>query len=72
MDYFIKKNNQRRIPKNYFLLIQRLHKDVYVDSMKKSNKIIMKRPVIRTKFLELTPQEMFFYLYPKEDLLQTV
>jgi hypothetical protein len=28
-------------------------------------KIIMKRPIIRQGFLNLTPQEMFYYIYPK-------
>ena len=62
VSYFIKKE-RRQIPKKYFLLIQRLQKEVFVPSLK-TEKIIMKRPVVRASFLELTPQEMFFYLYP--------
>jgi hypothetical protein len=62
VSYFIKKE-RRQIPKKYFLLIQRLQKEVFVPSLK-TEKIIMKRPVVRTSFLDLTPQEMFFYLHP--------
>jgi hypothetical protein len=75
VNYFIKRMDNI-IPKNYFMLIQRLHKEIYIpslhqsgetcdDSMKKSVKIIMKRPIIREGFLKLNPQEMFYYIYPK-------
>ena len=81
VDVFIKRN-EKRVPKNYFMLIQRLHKEIYIPSLRqskqedicsietlekenKTNKIIMKRPIIRDGFLRLTPQEMFYYIYPK-------
>jgi tRNA A37 threonylcarbamoyladenosine synthetase subunit TsaC/SUA5/YrdC len=65
VDYFIK-HKEIRVPKNYFMLIHRLHKEIYIPSLRQpGDKIIMKRPIIREGFLKLTPQEMFYYIYPK-------
>jgi len=95
VDYFIK-HKEIRVPKNYFMLIHRLHKEIYIPSLRQlsfnmppsgaemnglerllstssmrkgvrqpGDKIIMKRPIIRQGFLKLTPQEMFYYIYPK-------
>jgi len=65
VSYYVKKQG-RPVPKNYFMLIHRLHKDVYLPSLADpTKKIILKRPVIRSSILNLTPNEIMFYLYDK-------
>jgi hypothetical protein len=65
--HFIKKD-KKEIPKNYYMLIQRLHKEVYLASLNKENKIIMRRSEIYKSILELAPSEIFFYLHPENVL----
>ena len=65
ISHFIKKEGIQ-IPKNYYMLIQRLHKEVYIPSIQNENKVIMRRPVIYKSILDLAPNEILFYLTPKE------
>jgi len=65
VSHFIKKESLQ-MPKNYYMLIQRLHKEVYIPSLNTENKVIMRRPVIYKSILELAPTEILFYLTPKE------
>lgn len=69
ISYFVKSRatgEKPRIAKNYFMLIQRLHREVYIPSLQRDNKIIMRRKEIYKHILELAPAEILFYLSPKE------
>ena len=67
VSHFIKKEN-KQISKNYYMLIQRLHKEVYLTSLNTENKIIMRRSQIYRSILDLAPSEIFFYLHPSNVL----
>jgi hypothetical protein len=60
VSYYVKKEG-KQIEKRYFPLIHRLHHDVYLPSLA-SEKIIMKRSVIKDHIVEIPPSDIIYYL----------
>jgi hypothetical protein len=64
VSYYVKHENVP-ISKRYFPLIHKLHHEVYIPSIA-TEKIIMRRSEVRKRLLEISPSEIFYYLYKEE------
>ena len=61
ISYYVKKSGEK-ISKKYFPLIYKLHHEVFLPSLKAQERIIMRRAEIGRHLMELSPNELIYYL----------